>query len=84
MKMQYCSIKDTAVSAFMQPIAVAHTAQAMRSMQDAVNDPQSDFAKHPADYELYHIAEFDDQTGQFNNLEEPIRLCRVQDLITKS
>ena len=37
---------------------------AIRSFSDAVQDQDSAFNKHPEDYSLWEIGEFDDQTGE--------------------
>lgn len=66
MKMVICSIYDVKAEAFSQPMFFQAVGQALRSFIDAVSDTSradNNFAKHPADYNLYRIGEFDDQTG---------------------
>lgn len=78
------AIKDTAARVFGTPFVVQATAQAIRSLRDEVNskDSTSDVCKHPEDFELYQVAEFDDDTGDvhLNNGEYPLLLCRAKDL----
>lgn len=59
-----CSIRDTKAEAWTSPMFFQSNAQAVRSFGDAVKDRSSDFGKHPEDYHLFWVGEFDDQTGK--------------------
>lgn len=59
------SIKDLAVQAFMRPAFVQATGAAIREFGDAVNDEKHEMFKHPDDYEMYELGEFDDSDGSF-------------------
>lgn len=65
MKLQVCAIKDRALNAFMQPFFAQTTGAAIRAFQDGVNDGTTPMNKHPDDYDLWWLAEWDDQTGMF-------------------
>lgn len=78
MKMFVIAVRDGAVQSFMQPSFCNHTGAAVRAFIDHCRDPQTDFHKHPEDYELYQVGEFDDQTGKFTDAD-PIRLSRAVD-----
>ncbi|AXH73143.1 MAG: nonstructural protein [Microviridae sp.] len=81
MKMSIFAVKDSATAAFMQPFFCVTPAQALRSFGDAVNgDRQSPIAQHPDDYDLYHLGEFDDQSGQVESLKRPRQLARGKDV----
>lgn len=61
-------VRDTKAMAFLQPFFSASTGAAMRAFDDAVNeDGKSMLAKHPEDYVLYELADYDDSTGEFKN-----------------
>ncbi|AZL82700.1 nonstructural protein [Apis mellifera associated microvirus 2] len=76
------AVKDTRVSSFMIPQATTHIAGTLRAWTDSVRDPQTDFAKHPEDYELWHLCDFDDETGLFHPLPNgPERIARALDLV---
>lgn len=63
MKMVIGSIFDSKAEIFSRPI-FAHAAGALlRAFEDAVNDSKSEYARHPADYTLFIVGEFDDQSG---------------------
>lgn len=56
------SIYDKKAEAYMPPFMMQTKGQAMRSFVDLVKDPQSSVNKHPGDFELYEIGEFDDNS----------------------
>ena len=39
---------------------------AQRAFNDCVNDAEHNFGRHPEDYTLFKIGEFDDQTAEIN------------------
>lgn len=75
------SVKDTAAQAFGRPVFVPTAAVAVRSFRDEVNrkDSTEDMAKHPDDFELYQLGEFDDSTGVIS-VSEPRLVARAKDL----
>ena len=58
------SIKDSALDAFMQPWYVQTAAQAVRSFNQEVNNPESPMNRTPDDFDLYELGTFDENTGQ--------------------
>lgn len=78
------AVKDLAVQAFGTPFFVRAKGEALRSFQDEANrrDSDSAIAKHPEDYELYRIGDFDDQTGTIIAAQAPELVARAKDLIT--
>ena len=82
MNLVIVSVKDTAAGAFGRPIFVQSPAVAVRSFRDEINRPdsQEDMSKHPEDFELYFVGEFDDQTGVISPAEMPFTIVRAKDL----
>lgn len=76
-----CSVMDVKAKAFMQPIFVNNESLAIRAFGDAVVNPESGISKHPEDYHLYKLAEFDDNTGRFVALDTPDFLSKAVDFI---
>lgn len=79
------SIKDAASGAYSRPVFVAARVQAVRSFADELNRPpaESELARHPADFELYALAVFDDTAGCFHSLPDgPECLVRGRDLVS--
>lgn len=83
MKYVIVAIRDSAVGAFGRPVFTASTGVAIRSFSDEVNSNRdgNDLNRHPQDFELYHLGEFDDERAAFL-LIEPKMLCRGQDVQT--
>lgn len=66
------AIFDEKAGAFLQPIFLNTVGMAIRAVTDAVNNPESEFSSHSGDYTLFHLAEYDDNTGEFNNVKKPL------------
>lgn len=63
MKLHLYTIFDSAADAFLPPFHERADASAIRAFQQALQNPQHQFAKHPADYTLFRTATFDDSSG---------------------
>lgn len=63
MKLLICSILDQTAQAFFQPMYFNNKGTAIRSFSDAVNSGSGEISRHPDQYTLYQIGEFDDSTG---------------------
>lgn len=80
MILKVVAIYDNASQAYGRPVFVPALGQAVRSFNDEVNSKEAtDLARHPEDFELYHLADFDDSTGRFVGVEVT-RLARGQDV----
>lgn len=68
-------VRDGKAQAFLQPFFSNASGSAIRAFDDAVNDnsPSNQIAKHPEDYILYELAEFDDNSGEFMSVN-PIKM----------
>lgn len=64
MKVKMFSILDAKTGAYMQPFFALAIGQAARMFGDNINEKDSPFNKHPEDYVLYHVADFDDNSGE--------------------
>lgn len=60
-----CSVFDVKAGAFIQPFFLQNRAMAHRAFRDCALDETHMFCKHPNDYALYEVGEFDDATGEF-------------------
>lgn len=74
------AVRDSALVAFGRPYIVPAVGVATRSFSDEVNRVGADneMIKHPADYELYELGTYDDETGLFAS-SPPRLLLRAQD-----
>lgn len=70
MKLQILSVFDRKMNAYGDPFPAHTVAAAIRGFTDAVNDPKSPMHRHPEDYDLFHIAEYDTNNASFNTTRE--------------
>jgi hypothetical protein len=80
------SVKDGAADVFSRPFFVPHRNVAVRDFTDEVNRPGSDnpLNKHPDDFDLYLLGQFDDSTGAFIREGSPTVLVRGKDVVQTS
>lgn len=84
MRMFVVAVRDSAALAFGTPVFVAALGQALRSFGDEINrkPAEGDLAKHPDDFELWHVADYDTETASFSPAEGGQRvLARGKDLV---
>jgi len=82
MLLYVCAARDRATEAFARPFYVSRPAEAIRSFQDEVQRKPSDgqfnqLNAHPTDFELWQLATWDDNSGEFKM--QPERLARAED-----
>lgn len=63
MKLKMYSVYDSKALVYGQPMFISAVGSALRSFADLCNDPQSLVCKHPTDFVLFEIGEYDDSTG---------------------
>lgn len=68
------SVFDSKAAAFLPPFFVHNDAIAQRAFSEGANDPTHPFFKHPADYTLFRIGDFNDTTGQVVALDVNVNL----------
>lgn len=74
MTLKIFAIYDSKAEAYNQPFFMGTKGQALRAFTDEINNSQSMISKHPADYTLMEIGEYDDSTGQLSPLPAKINL----------
>lgn len=62
-------VYDSKAEAYLNPVFAVNAAVVVRSFTAAAVDPNSDFGRHPADYTLFELGEFDPGKGLFSLLE---------------
>lgn len=66
------SIHDSKADAFLPPFFATNEAVALRMFEAATHDSSTDFCRYAADYTLFQIGTFNDQTGLVSHLD-PIK-----------
>jgi len=79
--MNVYAIKDKRTNEYQQPLVFAHVAEASRFFEDLVNNPQTQLAKWPLDFQLDQIGTYDQKTGKVTHLQQEI--CQIIDLKKK-
>jgi len=77
------SIFDDKAQVYSNPFFMPHTGMATRAFADLVNDGQSNVAKHPSDFKLYQIGEFDDCSGGLTAVPQPVFINAAIEFVDK-
>lgn len=59
------SVYDTKAQAYLPPFILPRVEQAQRIFADCINSDDHQFGKHPDDYTLFQLGQFDDDSGKF-------------------
>jgi hypothetical protein len=68
------SVHDSKVKCFLQPFMMPNEQTAVRAMMDCVRDKGHAFNKHPEDYNLFYLGEFDEETGLYETVAPEAKL----------
>lgn len=80
-RLQVVSVRDRASDCFGRPFFTPSIGTAIRSFSDHLNGTDdTEMVKHPEDFDLYHLAEFDDESGVFECLVKPKQIAIGKDL----
>ncbi|QCQ84904.1 nonstructural protein [Blackfly microvirus SF02] len=63
MKLRGYSVYDRKALQYHPPFFASTDGAAVRSFSDLANDPETQVGRHPGDYTLYFVGEYDDQKG---------------------
>ena len=72
---QVFAVQDVKVSVFYPPVALLNENDARRMLCDAVNNSETIMNKHPKDFRLFKIGEFNDNSGVLSPLAQPEFVC---------
>jgi len=63
MQLGMYTVFDTKAGAYLRPFFARTNAEAIRMFSDTVSDANSLIAKHPEDFSLFKVGEYDEVTG---------------------
>lgn len=66
MLQQLYTVYDEKAQAFLDPFFVPTHGLALRAFKDCVNSKDHQFGKHPADYTLFYLGDWDNNTAEFD------------------
>lgn len=78
------SVYDTKSEAYLQPFFMSTSGQAIRAITDCANDPNHQFGRHPADYTLFDLGQFDDNHATWDLKETPVALVKCLELLDRA
>lgn len=84
MRYKILAVRDRAIDSYGQPFFTASVGGAIRSFADEINRraENNQLNKHPEDFDLFLLGEFDDQTGEFDGTR-PAQVAVGKDLLIK-
>lgn len=70
MRYNLCAVLDAKLGEYAAPFTVRKTGEAIRSFGDAVAqpDPNNNMHKHPEDFTLWHVGDYESDTGEVINV----------------
>jgi len=78
--MKIYSVYDSKAEAYLQPFFVLKRGLAIRAIQEAIKDEKSNLSKYPADFTLFELGDWNEDTGQISMLAAKINLGNCLEL----
>jgi hypothetical protein len=75
------AVKDIAAGTTNQPFSFQTDRDAIEGLRAVANDENSTIGKHPEDFELYHLGEYDMRSMEFDLLDKPILVIGAKELL---
>ena len=85
MKLNLYSLFDRKMNIYLAPFPSRHPVEAMRSIRDGANQPgfkDTPVGAYPADFDLYFVATFDDDSGKVGCPMTPELIGNIEAIIT--
>lgn len=71
MKKRLYAIHDAKIEAFNSPFTMHTVGEALRGFVEVVNDPSTQFCKHPEDFTLFELGEYEESSGTISPYATP-------------
>lgn len=81
MKLKVYAIQDSKAELFLTPFFMKTDGEAIRAFSDLVMDERSRVSKHPEDYRLYRIGEYDDVNALLVSENPTVWLSDAKDYV---
>lgn len=69
MKKPVIAVYDKKIGLFDPPFVARHKNEAVREWNVVIKNKETKFGKNPEDFDLFWIGEYDERTGNFENLQ---------------
>lgn len=73
------AIRDAKTEAFSQPMFFVTKGVAIRAFADECENNQSNLHKHPEDFALFELGSYNDNSGEFVSLAQPLQIALALD-----
>lgn len=83
MRTMMFSVFDVKSATYRTPLFMQREGMAIRAFADLVNEPDNLVAKHPEDFTLVHVGDFDDETAEIVS-QKPRVICTAASLVKPS
>lgn len=77
MQLQIFTVYDSKAEAYMAPFYMNTKGQAIRAFTDSANDPNHQFYKHPEDYTLFLLGQYQDENASFHLQKTPLPIGKA-------
>lgn len=81
MKLKIFTIYDSKTESYAQPNFLINRGTFNRALLEAMNDPQSNLSKYPADFTAFEIGEWDDSSATITMYPAKINLGNLLELM---
>lgn len=75
------SIYDRKALQYHPPFFASADGAAVRSLLDLANDSSTTIGRHPGDYVLFKVGDWDDETGKFHPFTAVVHVCDALSLV---
>lgn len=79
--MNIYSLYDSKVGAYLRPLICRNHGEALRAFAELANDKNSSVGRYPADFTLFYLGSFDDETGGIEVEQSPRSLGIAQEFV---
>lgn len=66
---QMFAVMDLVAARYMEPFFTGNAEQALRGFKQACENVEHDFNRHPTDFVLAHLGEWNEETGELTALQ---------------
>lgn len=77
-------VYDSKVEAYMSPFFMQSRGQALRAFVDTAEGKETQIGKHPADFTLFELGEYDDSSARFSLHVTPVSLGVAVELLSST
>lgn len=77
------AVFDQKAAAYWEPQFCTTRGVMLRLFSDTVMNPQGSMARHPEDYSLHEIGEYEPNSGKMTPLDQPKFLCSASQVLSQ-